>query len=241
MAQPIWPIIWPIGTEPTDDDLKARAEMFAGAVMRHLTAGRVGNVSITVMPCGGRCAHPRDHGDPFHPVLLESGQMANCFCHGGCSCESAPRVYLDGPVGSITQVMIDGEVVPDTAYRVENGTWLTRTDGKGWPSCSGDKFTVTYMQGNPVDLMGQIAGGVLAVEYVKLINEDKKCRLPQGVRSINRAGISIEIESGIFPGGRTGMQEIDSYLIMWNPYALKTAPTVHSPDRRRNRQVTWRA
>lgn len=241
MPQLIWPITWAPGTEPTDADVKDAAEQFAGLALRHLTGRRVGNVSVTVMPCGGRCSHPRDTGNPFHPILLETGQMANCFCGGTCLCDSAPRVYLDAPVGRIEQVLVNGEVVPDTAYRVENGTWLVRTDGEGWPSCAGDKFTVTYINGYPVDALGQIAGGIMAAEYVKLIAGDKKCRLPSGVRSINRAGMSIEIESGLFPGGRTGMQEVDTYLIAWNPYALKVPPTIHSIDRRRNRQVTWKA
>lgn len=243
MPNTIWPVKWAIDTTNLDPQQMDVAEKFAGAVLRQLTGRRVGNIPVTVMPCARTCKHPRNAalGNPFHPILMDTGQMANCFCNGSCSCESAPSVYLDGPVGSIVNVMIDGVALDPSAYRMENGSWLVRTDGDGWPACAGLDFTVTYMNGLPVDLMGQIAAGVLAEEYLKLLNTDKKCRLPSGVKSLNRAGVSIEIETGMFPGNVTGIKEVDTYLYLINPNALRVPPSIHSVDRRRNRQVTWRA
>ena len=38
-------------------------------------------------------------------------------------------------VGSVTEVTIDGVLVPPSVYRVDNSTQLVRTDGGSWPSC----------------------------------------------------------------------------------------------------------
>lgn len=242
MPNTIWPVKWTTDITAVDPETVDIAEKFAGSVLRMLTGRRVGNVPVTVMPCARTCAHPRNValGNPFHPILLETGQMANCFCNGSCSCDSAPKVYLDSPVGAIVEVKVNDAIVPPTSYRLENGNWLVRTDGEGWPPCAGDRFTVTYMNGHPVDAIGQYVAGVLAAEYLKAMSADKKCRLPAGVRSLSRAGVTIEVETGMFPGNVTGLKEVDSYLMLWNPSGMKIAPTIHSIDRRRNRQVSWR-
>lgn len=238
MPQTLWPITWPIDITEEDPAHVEAAELFASQSMHALTARRIGYVPVTVMPCTGKCSHPRDE-NPFHPVLTDMGRMANCFCSSGCSCETGPRVYLDSPVGAIINVTVDGVAVPPAEYHLE-GNWLVRTGGKGWPSCSGERFTVTYSNGYNVDALGKIAAGHLAVEYLNLQKGSKKCRLPDSIQSISRAGVSMQFESGMFPGGVTGMAEVDTYLMLHNPYALKVTPTIHSVDRHRNRQVTWR-
>lgn len=244
MAQTLWPIEWPqdvVDDTSITDQEKAVAELWASQILHHLTAQRIGIVPVTVMPCGNRCKHPRDMGDPFHPVLLDTGQMANCFCHSGCQCDNTPRVRLDAPVGHIISVTIDGEDLPSSAYRVINGRWLERVDGQGWPSCSGDRFTVTYSNSYAPDQMGRLVGGFLAREYLKLLSGDQKnCRLPEGVTSVARAGVTMEFETGLFPGNLTGIPEVDTYLIRHNPHALKVQPKVYSVDKPRNNQVTWK-
>lgn len=240
MTQTLWPVIWPTDIQELDPEKVDAAERFAAAAMHHLTGRRVGHVAVTVMPCTRQCKCPGDFGAPFHPVLMDSGRIANCFCQSGCSCDSAPRVMLDAPVGGIIRVISNGEEIPATSYEVQDGRWLVRTDGEGWPSCAGADFTVTYWNSHLPSKMGQMAAGYLAAEYLKLLDNDKKCRLPAGVTSISRAGVNIEIETGMFPGGVTGLREVDTYIMMWNPYALKTPPTIHSIDKKRNRQVTWK-
>ena len=41
---------------------------------------------------------------------------------------------LPGPVDSIIEVRIDGELIPEGAYRVRNRRWLRRIDGLEWPA-----------------------------------------------------------------------------------------------------------
>jgi hypothetical protein len=244
----IWPVAWPASANPDslDPEVKARAELFAANTLRMLTLYRVGGEPITVMPCTHTCHHPNTAAFslgvmPFHPILLGSGSYANCWCGTDCTCASAPTVILDAPVGRIDSVVIDGIALSPDAYHVEDGNRLVRTDGKGWPACSGKRFTVTYLKGYPVDSMGEFVAGVLAVEYLKLIGADKaKCRLPSSVTNVQRQGLTFEIARGMFPDGLTGITEVDTFIVRWNPHGLKTKPMVYSPDIKRQHAVTWR-
>jgi len=244
----IWPILWPGGEAPEDADPEVvrRAEILAGQTLRMLTLNRVGGESITVMPCSRTCAAPYSfqYGHsllPFHPILLESGAYANCYCAAGCGCSRTNSVRLIGPVGRIDEVKVNDEVLPNTAYHVEDGNRLVRLDGKGWPACAGPKFTVTYLQGHEVDELGEYVGGLLALEYLNAMTSSKKCRLPANVTSVSRQGISMELSTGMFPDGTTGIKEVDAYLMQWNPYGLRTRPEVYSPDLPRQHAVTWKA
>jgi hypothetical protein len=150
-------------------------------------------------------------------------------------------VNLRAPVGRIDEVKIDGVILPNTAYRVEDGYRLVRIDGKTWPSCKGDQFTVTYLNAFEVDVYGQFIGGLLAVEFLKLLTSPQDCRLPSGVTAVSRQGMSYEIQQGMFPDGVTNVPEVDLYLKQWNPYNLKTLPQVYSPDMDDQHQITWKA
>lgn len=240
----IWPILWPGGEAPagSDADMVARAEILAGQTLRMLTLNRVGGSVLTVMPCARTCVSPRFSTTLFfHPILLESGAYANCFCGSGCGCRNAPSVLLTGPVGRIDEVQVKGEILPATAYHVEDGNKLVRLDGKGWPACSGPDFTVTYLQGNVVDDLGEYVGGLLALEFLNAMTSSKKCRLPANVTTVSRQGISMELSTGMFPDGTTGIKEVDAYLMQWNPYGMRTRPQVYSPDLPHQHAVTWKA
>lgn len=242
MPVPLWPVQWPAKldlTPYTDEDL-ALAELYAGQTMRMLTLYRVGNQPVTVMPCGAHPGRVRGHvyGAPFHPVLTESGAIGNCWCGSECYCSAAEAVSLDGPVGRVDEVRVDGEVLPPSAYRVDNGSQLVRTDGGRWPVCSREGFTVTYLNAYPVDAVGAHAGGLIAWEYLQAITGGKKCRLPANVTAITRQGTTMEIQTGMFPGGTTGINEVDAYLMVWNPHGMRVAPQVYSIDSPRSRQTT---
>jgi hypothetical protein len=100
---------------------------------------------------------------------------------------------------------------------------------------------VTYFNSHPVDEMGAHAAGVMANEWLKLFTRSKdKCRLPSNATNVARQGITIEVATGMFPEGVTGLPEIDAYLMLWNPYGVRVMPRVYSPDLPKNRQV-WHA
>jgi hypothetical protein len=135
-------------------------------------------------------------------------------------------------------VQVGAAIVDPADYRVD-GSRLVWT-GSGdcpWPVCqdmaaaAGDPgtFAVTYLNANPVDALGAYAAGVMAMEYAKACTSGK-CRLPSGVTAIARQGVTFDITSGAFPGGLTGIREVDAYLALWNPEPIRQAPQVWSPD-----------
>lgn len=225
----MWPIDWPADTTfATAEELhqKALAEAYAGATLRALTLYRVGGEPITVSPASPRCR--RRSADLYG--ILPDEHYRGCWCSGGCSCGDTPHVLIDAPVGRIDEVRIDGEILPATSYHVVDGNKLVRTDGKDWPSCRGWHFTVTYLNGVPVDIMGQHVGGLLAMEFLRALRGDKKCRLPSGVTNIARAGVTMEIQGDMFENGKTGITEVDAWVRLWNPYGARTRTGVHSVD-----------
>jgi hypothetical protein len=266
-----WPVDWGCADQTWLDELdatvKARSEAMATQVLRSLTAYQVGGCPIVVRPCSVGCGGGSytqapvaggDHGALGGQVgqwwpHIEAGQWVNtaCGCTTACSCTYVPEVLLPAPVGGIVSVTIDGATLDPSAYRVDDGNRLVRTDGEAWPKCqdmaapAGEvgTFAVTYFNGALVDGLGAWIAGILAVEFAKACTGGK-CRLPSGVQTISRLGVTMEIPSGMFSNGTTGIREVDAWLATWNPYAAKMPSQVWSPDVRVARrptagQVVW--
>lgn len=162
------------------------------------------------------------------------------------------EIVLPGLVAEVVQVRIDGVSLPMSAYRVDNGNRLVRTDGMSWPSCqhmsrdaaSDDPVVaqgtmgVWYVPGIKPSTAGLWAAGVLTCEFTKACSGGK-CRLPSSVTSIARQGISMEIATGMFADGMTGIREVDAYLTSINPNALRQPSRVWSPDLPAHRYSTY--
>lgn len=243
-----------IGVPRYSEADKARAIAYAGQSMRLLTGFRVGGCPITVRPAAERCrertwrTYPVMGSAPWTPVSI-GGHWINLACgHGGgaCGCLGAREVRLYGNPGrsSIVEVKVDGMVLDPTAYRLDPGALLVRLDGEPWPMCQDlakadtepGTWSVTYTPGVPVDGLGAAAAGRLAAEFVKAC-ADGQCDLPVTVTQVVREGVTLTLGVGAFPGGRTGIREVDAYLERWNPHGLTTPSTVHSPDVRRPRRT----
>lgn len=137
--------------EALDPELQAKAEVLAWETLRSLTAYRLGNCPVTVRPCSKGCwarssyerapvvgGLSQDWGSGMIAPRVVDGQWLNtCGCTSvpECSCTTLPVVILPGPVGAVTEVTVDGVVLDPTAYRVDNGNELVRTDGGTWPAC----------------------------------------------------------------------------------------------------------
>jgi len=243
-----------------------RSEALAWMTLAALTADQVGTCPITVRPCKAGCtgggvylAAPAGFSGHyagvqtgragFNPHVGVQGQWVNsCGCSTDCSCGTLCEAILPGPVGDILEVWLNGALLDPTAYRVDNGTRLVRTDGECWPTCQDmaqdahgvDAFSVTYYRGAAPDVVLLWIAGLLAVEWFKACTSDKTCRLPRGVRNVSRQGVSYQIEQNLFSEGTTGIPEVDALIARYNPYGLKMAPTISSPQTiRRPRQTTW--
>ena len=55
---------------------------------------------------------------------------------------------------------------------------------------------------------------------------------------VTRQGVTLELQTGMFPNGSTGIREVDAWLAGINPYGLKQAPRISSPDYRPSRIPT---
>lgn len=252
-----------------EPEAKARAEMLAWLTLSARTGQSVSGCPVSVRPCAAACG-PRGtwrtavviggnaqalglRSGLLNPMIVGDGEWINaCGCGSGegCSCTRICEARLVGPVGEVIEVKLSGVALSPSAYRVDNGDRLVRTDGECWPVCQDmnagpdaeGSFVVTYVQGYPIDDALNFAAGVLAAEFLKACAGDKSCRLPAGVASISRQGIQLDIVSrDPFDSHLTGIAEVDTIIAAYNPYGLRSAPTVISPDYRPNRATTWSA
>jgi hypothetical protein len=244
---------WPIDPaclgdewETLDQSIKDRSVALASSTLYRLTGYQVGGCPITVRPCKSGCIgeaimpiYFSGAGQWMRPHIGISGLWVNsCGCTTDCSCTVLCEVDLPGPVGRVDEVAVDGIIIDPADYRVDNSTlvWVGDTDCP-WPTCQDlskpdtepNTFSVTYLNSYPVDALGAYAAGTLAWEFAQAC-VGNKCRLPATVTSISRQGVSMEIAAGSFPDGFTGIREVDAYIALWNPQAIRQRATVWSPD-----------
>jgi hypothetical protein len=176
-----------------------------------------------------------------------SGAWVNGCCDNqDCGHLGTAKIVLPGPVGEVTEVLIDGAALDSSLYRVDNGDELIRLDGEPWPTLQdmllapteAGTFAVTYLKGVPVDGLGARAAGILACEFGRALS-GLNCALPTSVTSITRQGVSMTLEAGAFPGGVTGIREVDVYIERWNPGHLRAPVKIWSPDLVTPRVTTW--
>jgi hypothetical protein len=186
------------------------------------------------------------HTAGFWPHIEGGIWVNSCGCLAECGCETLCEITLPGPVGRVDAVQVADVTLDPTDYRVD-GTRLVWT-GSGdcpWPTCQDlaapvgapDTFAVTYLNGYSVDSLGAYAAGILAMEYAKACT-GQKCRLPLGVTTVSRQGVTFDVTSGAFPGGMTGIREVDTFIALWNPEPIRQGAKVWSPDLRLPRVVT---
>jgi hypothetical protein len=239
------------------------AESLAAQTMRMLTGYKVGGCPVVLRPCTPRCI-PGSwlvapgmtsnwagySGWTFSPYIGNGGQWLNaCGCKStdSCSCVTVQEVILPKSTGFIREVSIDGAVLDPSAYRVDNGNRLVRTDGGTWPACQDmnldggeGTFIVIYQEGAEVDALGAWAAGRLASEFARSCTGGA-CQLPPNVVTVTRSGVTMELAAADFPTGRTGLREVDLYVQNWNPYGMRSEAEVFSIDVPTGRKTTWRA
>lgn len=233
--------------EALDVSVQQRSLALATSTLRRLTGYRVGGCPVKVRPCKAGCSkgllpmYPGFgfHGGNFNPHINAQGFWVNsCHCMTDCSCGELCKISLPGPVGEVYEVRLDGAVVAEADYTVLGNDLIWAGEGDcPWPTCQDmakpdteeGTFSVSYLNGYPVDGLGAYAVAVLAMEFAKAC-QGAKCRLPTGVQTITRMGTTYEIQGGSFPDGFTGIREVDAYISIWNPGGLRQQTRVWSPD-----------
>jgi hypothetical protein len=258
------PCAWPIDTtcctgwpeDPADwEPEHVLSVEIATDLLWRRTAGRYGLCPELIRPCRRGCT-PDGYGTGFlfggsllNPYQDGQGRWFNFGCGCGpedCSCSPMCVLELPGPVNTVLEVKIDGEVVDPATYRLDRRPQKGKlirsggTSGPCWPTCQDltkddtevGTFSVLYLRGQAVPVAGQRALGSLACEIYKQCTGASGCRLPERIRSVTREGITYDMFD---PGewletGLTGLRDVDTWLRAVNPHALHQPSAVFSLD-----------
>lgn len=207
------------------------------------TGRQYGICDITVRPCGRWPCDDSVAGyswsDGTWMPYIFGGQWFNCPCGPGlCSCGARCKVYLPGPVASVSSVSVDGVVVDPGAYRVDDARWLIRTDGDCWPASQNfdidsgvGTFMVTYGRGTAVPAYLLAAAGTYACEWAKMCR-GTACQIPTRVVTLTRQGTTfdgVDIDE-LLARGLTGITSVDQIIVMANPHRLTGRLRIMSPE-----------
>lgn len=242
--------------EDLDPDRKALAEQLGWSAFSVLTAYQVSACPIELRPCrtlwrGSTWYEaPVVGGDSVFQPFTYRGEWFNAVCgscEGTCMCEAGTTLRLPPQTGGIAKVTIDGDVIPPTSYRIDNGALLVRTDGELWPfgqnlSLDPDQdgtFAIWYYEGAMPTALDLYATGRLSYEFYKDLCGDA-CDLPLGVRAVSRQGVDFELTMDMFGRGTTGIPAVDAVIAMRNPNRLKMPSRVINPQAGRSRVTTRR-
>lgn len=229
-------------------DPAVQAEVEAWAVERlwQWTNQRFGPCVEVVRPCRSTCAGVGSWAFPWDRSFPFFG-MGCGRCGDNCSCREVAQVRLPGPIAEPLEVIVDGDVVDLSAFRVDDWNILVREDGGTLPTCQdmgkplGEPGTwgVEYLLGEPVPPGGSLVAGILACEYAKALCGASDCRLPRRVSSIQRQGLVIGILDNFsnLKEGFTGIFEIDDWIMA--QIKPRRRAVIMSPDVPRPRITTW--
>jgi len=176
-----------------------------------------------------------------------SNLPAGCGCAGAHTCTPS-EIWLPSAAASITNVKVDGVILDPSAYRVDNSSLLVRQDGQRWPTTqdlgapddAAGTFSITYVPGPAVPVLGQVAAGALALEFVRACL-GLPCRLPAGVQSITRQGVEMTLIQDDDTAWLTGVKEADDFLNTYNPNRRRQSWVISSPDIQPARVQSWTA
>lgn len=251
-----WPVYWTCDVSSASPALTGYAVGMATRVLWSLSGRRFGTCEVTLRPCRRECYADWPGGwsqwdRPGVGGWVDSGYRywfpLSCgSCQSGCSCSEISETVLPSPVNTIVQVKLDGTPLVTGAYRVDNNRLLVRTDGQKWPYCNdlskadteAGTWSVTAAYGEDVPVSARMATGELACEIIKA-STGGECRLPPGVTSLVRQGVSISIPDfgELFKDGRTGLYLVDMFLASENPHKLTQRARVYSVDRPTQRRT----
>lgn len=243
----IFPLEWPVDysqcatcapfeDEETGAEAKAKFEDMAKWFLWGWTKRQFGTTTSWLRP-DQSCDRPPTY--QYLPPVLSWPLCCGACRQCGCSCDTLTSLWISAPLEAVTRVVIEGEVLPENAYRLEGGHRIVRLDGKPWPSFQNlavpaeepGGWGIEVVVGTEVPTGGRIAAAVLACELALAACNSKECRLPQRVTSITRQGVAMTMLDD-FEGlqkGRTGVWLIDSWVASVTEVPMPA--TVVNPDK----------
>lgn len=227
------------------------ALQIASDILYKLSGQQFGICTFTARPCRRDCygnSWPFDGGNWWQwggmwprPVLFDGAwyNITCGSCSGTCSCGPLEEAWLPGPVNSIVQVKIDGQLLSPSAYRVDDFRKLVRTDGQRWPVCQNltaddsqpGTWSVTAAIGQAVPELGALAVGELMRDIVAGCPTGN-CALPSNATTISRQGLVIDLVTyqEMLQHGLLGLRWCDTFISTYNPNRLQAAPQVYDVD-----------
>lgn len=231
--------------------ISGSALIAATEVLYNLSGQLFGLCEFTFRPCRRDCygnSWPFDSGQWWQwgglyprPVLFDGAwfNLTCGSCSGTCSCGPLEEAWLPGPIGTVTQVLINGSPMPTGSYRVDDFRKLVRTDGGRWPVCqdlsqpdtANNTWSVTMTVGEQVPVIGRYAVGELACEIINSCTGGV-CVLPKNATTITRQGVSIDFPTftELLSSGMLGLRWTDMFIATYNPQRLKARPQVFDVD-----------
>jgi hypothetical protein len=249
----LWPVRWSCDVSTQSPTVTGLAVQFASTTLWALTGRQFGLTSVTLRPClnwprqtpypDGWLSWPGTQPPPLGASFSSGGGYwfgGGCgTCNDGCSCTYGSEVKLPATVNSITQVKIDGAVLANTAYRVDDNRLLVRIDGFSWPHTNNllandtsiGTWSVTAQYGQVVPSSAALAVGELACEFIRGLNGED-CRLPRTITTLARQGVTITLPDlgDSFKKGHTGLYLVDLFITTWNPKRLRERARTYSVD-----------
>lgn len=229
-------------------EVQERSLMLATSALQMLTYYRVGTCPVTIRPCPE--PDPCSCASGWSPhVGVDGNWYNNCGC--GAKCAPTSEIDLPGPVGYVLQFLIDGQPVDlhNGDWRLDDGhliVWqgagpspIPASQNLDLPDTEPGTYSVTYSRSYPVNADGKLAVAYLAMEFAQACQPKGKCALPRGVTNVVRSGVSFTIEAGLFPGGLTGIEIVDQFILKWAPAGSPTkSATVFNPRNRGPRRTS---
>ena len=250
------------GIDAFDKQQRDELAVSASMLMFELSARQFYGICgpVTVRPCRSACAGRAGWGSWIWTWGYWSGDWGYDWFWGNqeggrlCSCGYDSTVELAGyPVTEITEVKIDGQVLPPTftggapQYRLDQDRYLTRMSDPDnanmplhWPGCQRldlqddqpGTWSVSYRYGVAPPPIGISAAKQIACQLM-LAESGQNCALPAKVSRLVRQGATIDLITPLadmLRAGKTGLFAVDSFIAAYNPYGLRRRPAVFSPD-----------
>jgi hypothetical protein len=246
-----WPVSGcAVNWEDYDPLVTGVGVMAASEILWHATGRRFGSCEVSFRPCARRCWEQSYGGWWWYPDRWISGWpygpvyggflAAACgTCTGNCSCTSAAELKLPELAQAVTEVTVDGAVLPASGYVLYDGYKLVRTDGELWPFCQDwattggpGVFEVTARFGLPVTALGALAMGEVVPEVLNAC-KGVACALPSGVLSAQtrqgttRTFVSPEV---LARNRLLGLPVADRFIQAVNPAGLTQGAKIWDPD-----------
>lgn len=173
----------------------------------------------------------RDFTAQVAPVLIQ-GKLVNLPV--GTSMGNRRELYLrHKPIRRLISVKINGIEQPLTNYEVRNYSYLIKKDRTFWNFHANYEVEVSYEWGSNPPRIGVEAAIKLANELILAIENDPACAIPANVTSVSRQGMEFQMtDPQIFiEQGRTGIREVDLFIIAANPSKSRKQSRLFSPTR----------